>query len=83
MLSVVTIIAAGAEKHFPLFAPTWVFGVGPLVIFAVLAVVLWTYRNVANRHIHKAEANAAGHAQSAGATTHGAGHPHPAEDPIH
>jgi hypothetical protein len=73
------VIAEEAEKHFPLFAPTWVFGVGPLVLFAALGCVLWSYRHVANRHSHKPEANAAGHAQSPGATTHGAGHPHPAE----
>lgn len=82
-MSVLSVVAAEAEKHYPMLFPIWVFGVGPLVIFIVLGCIVWTYRDVANRHFHKAEANAAGHAQSPGATTHGAGHPHPAEEAKH
>ncbi|MCX7522243.1 hypothetical protein OSC27_08125 [Microbacterium sp. STN6] len=72
-MSLVTAVLAEAEHALP--APTWVFGVVPLVLFAVLAFVLWTYRDVANRHVHKAEAAASDHAGSPGATSHGDGHP--------
>jgi hypothetical protein len=37
--------------------------------------VVWTYRDVANRHSHKASPDAASHAAAPGATHHGAGHP--------
>ncbi|KQV07839.1 hypothetical protein [Leifsonia sp. Root112D2] len=78
-MSVVTAVVAAAEAHAPLIAPIWVFGVAPIVLFTALGFVIWTYRDVANRHSHKAGPDAAGHAGSPGATTHGAGHPHPAE----
>jgi hypothetical protein len=53
----------------------WVLGVVVLCVFAALAFVTWTYRDVANRHSHKAEADAAQHAGAPGAYHHGSGHP--------
>jgi len=67
-------ILAESEKTFPMIAPTWVFGVIPLVIFIALGLVMWTYRDVANRHTHKPEAHATEHAGGAGAGSHGTGH---------
>ncbi|PTT17025.1 MULTISPECIES: hypothetical protein [Microbacterium] len=37
-------------------AETFVFGVIAFVVFVVLSLVTLSYRNVANRHAHKAEA---------------------------
>ncbi len=53
----------------------WVLGVVALCFFAALAFVTWTYRDVANRHVHKAEPDAAQHAGAPGAHHHGGGHP--------
>lgn len=45
--------AAAAE--FPV--PTWVLGAIAMVIFILLGVVTWSYRDVANRHDHKSSNN--------------------------
>ncbi|MFJ4038974.1 hypothetical protein ACIPVB_12945 [Microbacterium sp. NPDC090007] len=37
-------------------AETFVYGVIAFVVFVVLSLVTLSYRNVANRHAHKAEA---------------------------
>ena len=46
----------------------WVYGLIALVLFAVLAFITASYRDVANRHRAKAEAYAARH----GGSEHGA-----------
>jgi protein-S-isoprenylcysteine O-methyltransferase Ste14 len=48
--------------------PTWAYGVVALVIFFVLAIVIWSFRDVSNRHAAKANAYAAAHG---GAPGHG------------
>ena len=45
----------------------WVYGLVALILFAVLAFITASYRDVANRHRDKAEAYAARH----GGTEHG------------
>ncbi|MET0590471.1 MAG: hypothetical protein ABWZ77_04780 [Naasia sp.] len=46
-----TIVAAAAEAgHTELPMPSFVFGLIALAIFAVLGIVMWSYRDVANRH---------------------------------
>ena len=40
---------------------SWVYGLVALIIFAVLAFVVASYRDVANRHRSRAEAYAARH----------------------
>ncbi|MFZ4895685.1 hypothetical protein ACL9RL_14660 [Plantibacter sp. Mn2098] len=45
------------SAHADLGAPTWVFGAVALVIFAILGVVTFSYRDVANRHAAKAQAH--------------------------
>ena len=41
--------------------PTFVYGLIALVIFGALGVVVWSYRDVANRHQTKAKAYADAH----------------------
>ena len=74
-MSFTAAVVAEASKA-PVFGmEPWVLGVVVLCVFAALAFVTWTYRDVANRHSHKAEADAAQHAGAPGAYHHGAGHP--------
>ncbi|WP_025155944.1 hypothetical protein [Leifsonia aquatica] len=74
-MSFLTTVLAEAETHVELPMPTWAYGAIALAIFAVLAIVVFSYRDVANRHSHKAAADAAAHAGAPGATHHGSGHP--------
>ncbi|NNC10815.1 hypothetical protein HII28_02820 [Planctomonas sp. JC2975] len=66
---------AAEETSGAVTVQPWALGVVVLCVFAALAFVVWTYRDVANRHSHKAEADAAQHAGAPGAFHHGAGHP--------
>ncbi|QDZ13991.1 hypothetical protein [Humibacter ginsenosidimutans] len=77
MSIVAAAIAEGTSNAYGV--QPWVLGIVVLCVFAVLAFVTWTYRDVANRHSHKAEADAAQHAGAPGAYHHGAGHPGPEE----
>jgi len=46
------------EAHEPAVTypfPAFVFGVIAMVIFIALALVTWSYRDVANRHSHKSD----------------------------
>ena len=64
-----TIILAETEYARELAFPAWVFGLLALVIFFVLGFVLWTYRDVANRHRSKfdrGEAPEQGHGYGSG-----------------
>ena len=70
-----TALIAAAEAHVELPMPTWAYGVIALATFAVLGFVIWSYRDVANRHSHKSGPGAAAHAGAPGATHHGTGHP--------
>lgn len=56
--------AEGAHELNPLWFPAPMFGVILLVIFCALAVVTFSFRDVANRHAAKAEAYAREHGQS-------------------
>lgn len=67
------LVAASAEGgHDPLavMMQTLPAGIIAFAIFCTLALVVGSYRNVANRHAPKAEKFAASHANDA----HGAGH---------
>ena len=50
-------------RHLPM--ESWVYGLIALVVFAALAFVVASYRDVANRHRAKAEAYAARHSGDA------------------
>ncbi|HCS60324.1 MAG TPA: hypothetical protein DIW46_02855 [Microbacterium sp.] len=64
--------AAETEHHGNVALETLIFGVIAAGIFAVMGLVVFSYRNVANRHSAKAEAYAERHGKDA----HGAGHGH-------
>lgn len=51
-----------AERELsPLFLPAPVFGIIALAIFALMGFMVFTYRDVANRHAHKNDASGSGH----------------------
>ena len=69
-----TIIALAAEEsehHGNVALETVGFGIIAIVVFAALALVTASYRNVANRHAHKAEAYAKSHADDVQRAGHG------------
>jgi len=58
-IATILALAAGeAEHHGNVQAETFIFGVIAFVVFMALGLVVLSYRNVANRHAHKAEAYA-------------------------
>lgn len=64
--------AAETEHHGNVALETLIFGAIAAAVFALLGLVVFSYRNVANRHSAKAEAWAEKH----GKDGHGAGHGH-------
>ena len=53
MLSFIVALAAHEEELAPMIAPPWVFAVVAAAIFTILALVSWSFRDVANRHSDK------------------------------
>jgi len=53
MLSFILALAADGEELAPMIAPPWVFAVVAAAIFTILALVSWSFRDVANRHSDK------------------------------
>ncbi len=75
-MTIATIVALAAEEsehHGNVALETVGYGIVAIAIFAALAIVTMSYRNVANRHAHKAEAYARAHADD---VHHRAGHGH-------
>ena len=73
-MTVATLIAFAAEEsehHGNVALETVGFGIIALVVFVSLAFVTLSYRNVANRHAHKAEAYARAHANDVQQAGHG------------
>jgi heme/copper-type cytochrome/quinol oxidase subunit 2 len=73
-MTLVTLIAFAAEeteKGGNVMLETIVFPIIAIVVFGALALVTLSYRNVANRHAHKAEAYAKAHANDLQQTGHG------------
>lgn len=72
-MSILANIAAAEDGHSHVVNELWfpapLFGVIVFLIFAVLALVTFTFRDVANRHAEKAEAYAREHGDTA-ATHH-------------
>lgn len=65
-----TLLAAeGGHDTFAIMMQTLPYGIIAAVIFTALALVTFSYKNVANRHSAKAEKFAASHADD-----HSAGH---------
>jgi hypothetical protein len=75
-MTIATIVALAAEEsehHGNVALETVGYGIVAIAIFAALAIVTLAYRNVANRHAHKAEAYARAHVDD---VHHRAGHGH-------
>jgi hypothetical protein len=72
LVAQIAMAAAETEHHGNVAMETLIFGVIAAGLFALLALVTFSYRNVANRHSAKAEAWAEKH----GKDGHGAGHGH-------
>ena len=73
-MTLATIVAFAAEEteHTGNVALETVgFGITALLIFGLLALVTASFRNVANRHSHKAEAYARAHANDVQQAGHG------------
>ncbi|KQP71413.1 MULTISPECIES: hypothetical protein [Microbacterium] len=73
-MTLATIIAFAAEEsehHGNVALETVGYGITAIVVFAALAIVTLSYRNVANRHAHKAEAYAKAHANDVQRAGHG------------
>jgi len=54
------VAAAEHEELAPLIFPAWVFPLIAVVAFAALALIVWTFRDVANRHADRIARGAAG-----------------------
>lgn len=72
LVAQIAMAAAETEHHGNVALETLIYGVIAAIVFLLLALVTFSYRNVANRHSAKAEAWAAKHGQDG----HGAGHGH-------
>ncbi|GAA1674685.1 hypothetical protein [Microbacterium lacus] len=72
-MTLASLVALAAEEsgHGNVALETVVFGIIAIAVFGVLALVTLSYRNVANRHSHKAEAYAAKHANDVQQAGHG------------
>jgi hypothetical protein len=57
-----TIVFAAEEELAPLVLPNWAFPLISAIVFVLLAVVVYSYRDVANRHAGRADkTSASGH----------------------
>lgn len=54
-------VAAAEEHAAPLVMPNWAFPLTAFIIFLILGVVAWSFRDVANRHAHRVDAADAHH----------------------
>lgn len=48
-----TLVLVAEEAKIALFFPAWVFPLIAVVVFTGLGFVVWSFRDVANRHSHK------------------------------
>jgi hypothetical protein len=56
-----SVLASAAEVHVEMPFPTVVFGIIAKSTFILLAVITFSYRDVANRHDHQSGNNSAHH----------------------
>lgn len=73
-MTIATLLATVAEEsehHGNVALETVGYGILALIVFGALALVTASYRNVANRHAHKAEAYAKAHANDVQLSGHG------------
>jgi heme/copper-type cytochrome/quinol oxidase subunit 2 len=69
--TMIALAAEEAEHHGNVALETFWYGAVALVVFGALAPVTVSYRNVANRHSHKADAYARAHANDVQRAGHG------------
>lgn len=69
--SLIAFAAEESEHHGNVALETVGFGIVAIIVFLALAFVTLSYRNVANRHAHKAEAYARAHAHDVQQAGHG------------
>jgi heme/copper-type cytochrome/quinol oxidase subunit 2 len=69
--TMIALAAEEAEHHGNVALETFWYGAVALVVFGALALVTDSYRNVANRHSHKADAYARAHANDVQRAGHG------------
>lgn len=69
--TLLALVAEETEHHGNVALETFWYGAVALVSFGALALVTLSYRNVANRHAHKAEAYAKAHANDVQHAGHG------------
>jgi heme/copper-type cytochrome/quinol oxidase subunit 2 len=69
--TIIALAAEEAEHHGNVALETVWYGIVAIIVFAALALVTLSYRNVANRHSHKAEAYARAHADDLQRAGHG------------
>ena len=68
---ILVLAAEETEHHGNVALETFWYGAVALAVFGLLALVTASYRNVANRHSHKAEAYAKAHANDVQKAGHG------------
>ncbi|MBD3941444.1 hypothetical protein IF188_07005 [Microbacterium sp. NEAU-LLC] len=71
LATIIAIAAEEAEHTGNVALETVGYGIVAILVFAALALVTLSYRNVANRHAHKAEAYAKAHANDVQRAGHG------------
>ncbi|MBN9182505.1 MAG: hypothetical protein J0I66_05805 [Microbacterium sp.] len=71
LASLIAFAAEETSKGGNVMLETIVYPIIAMAVFATLALVTLSYRNVANRHAHKAEAYAKAHANDVQQTGHG------------
>ncbi|MDZ8172410.1 hypothetical protein [Microbacterium xanthum] len=71
LAEILVLAAEETEHHGNVALETFWYGAVALAVFGLLALVTASYRNVANRHAHKAEAYAKAHANDVQKAGHG------------
>ena len=71
LVTLLVLAAEESEHHGNVALETVIFGIVALATFGALALVTLSYRNVANRHAHKADAYAVAHANDVQRAGHG------------
>lgn len=71
LATILYLAAEESEHHGNVALETVGYGIVALIVFASLGIVTLSYRNVANRHAHKAEAYAKAHENDVQQVGHG------------
>ncbi|MBG0717670.1 hypothetical protein G3N18_06190 [Microbacterium sp. 2C] len=71
LATILALAGEAAEHHGNVQAQTFIYGAIAFMVFLALGLVTMSYRNVANRHAHKAEAYAKAHPVDQAQVGHG------------